>query len=459
MWRPRGRALLQLVALTTFVAFSGLLFQRERGGLLFQNGGLLFAGGCISAAEKQQMCRPPPQPAPWGNGTLLKPLPVWIPPGWRFAKRMRTSLVGSVRLYTPRNESAPGPYGRASSTTLVRDTKFGGFWAVTRHVSYCLHDKGHPYFDIEVKGRPISHLTLLRVGDDLRVDPSVPVRELSLPGHLVKRRPNETIFDGLEDPRIVSDVHGDRLFITAVQHQMIPGRDPKLPICRIALLSVDPVTGTILNGTSFGSPVSPWRDKEKSWLVFPHPRHNAPGSMDMLAVYEFHPFTVVNLTAVVNDTNIQANFDGVPPPLVTLPDDIVSTPSWFRTLRGSAGPLRWRPRPNAPEELLLLVHEQELNGPLIQFYTHRFITLDPVTFEPLRMSSRWVLHGRRIEYVIGLELGSSPCCGCDKSGKNAIILGYSIMDREAWVGRMCSSVVDGLLKTRSQDERLWLGAS
>jgi hypothetical protein len=121
--------------------------------------------------------------------------------------------------------------------------------------------------------------------------------------------------------------------------------------------------------------------------------------------------------------------------------------------------VRWKARPGGREELLLLVHEQEVNGPLLLFYTHRFLTLDPLTLEPRRLSQRWVLHGRRIEYVIGLELDSSICCGCaNPEEDNAIMLGYSIMDSESWISRVCSSTVDEMLKTRKDNPELWLGA-
>lgn len=434
---PRNRNL--LLALGVIAGLVVLLFPRR--GLETH---------CVSERE---LCRPPPNPVLGGNSTAANPIPGWIPPGWRFSKRMHPALVGSIRLYTPQNSTFPGTYGRASSTTVIRDPKLGGFWAITRHVCYHLHDDVYPYYIMENKGKLWSRATLTHVGQDLKLHPAVPVRELRLPSHLVTRRPNETLFEGLEDLRIVSS-HKGLLYVTAVHHQMVPGRFMDTAKCRIALLTVDPATGTILDGRSFGSPASPWREKEKNWLPFAQRRKDVPTVEDLLAIYEFHPLTIINLTAVIEDVAGKPNFDGVPPPFVSFLD----TPIWFRMLRGSAGPVRWKAHHSAEEELLLIVHELEFNTQLVPFYTHRFLTLDPKSLALRRLSPRFLLHGRRIEYIIGLELDSSTCCGCLRRDEtNALVLGYSIMDNEAWVARICSSTVDNVLKTRAQDHDLWVG--
>lgn len=390
------------------------------------------------------------------NGTHV-PIP-WIPPTFRVARRIHSLFASNTRLFWP-----PVNFNNTwypSSLALLRRPE-GGFWMLWRHVNYVLLHHGPIYTRRNDVSAALwaSRLFLVSLNQDLSLDlVENPPREIVLPARLIKRPSNETTLAGFEDARVVagqwSNGQHDRhiLRFSATQQQMLPNHlKNALYYQRIAAFTLNLSSVEIISGTSLASPISMWREWEKNWLPFAHPQNTE----DMLAIYELHPFTIVNITAGFVGNRKNMPWEGASVPPLVLMHKTVDTPTWFKSLRGSAGPIAWQPFVGGRKELLVIVHTRDDKG-LQLFYTHRFLTLDPENYEPLRISGPLTFQKKRVEFVVGLESDSSPCCE-RQAGDNAIVIGYSVMDSESWVARLCSSAVNKLLKTRSQDQTLWAG--
>lgn len=261
---------------------------------------------------------------------------------------------------------------------------------------------------------------------------------------------------GFEDPRSVTILddqqpHKQLLELSASQQQYMPVGAQNNSKVRMAVFTFDRDNGTVLSIRSFGSPDSHKRRAEKNWMIF-----RLKG--DLLAIHSFHPFILVNLT---EGAAAKVAEDGPIPPLASgLPLDTSrnATPYYFSAFRGSAGPILWNPtscnkNQGRKKELLLAVHTQHPapDGKRWPYYKFRFLTLDYRTFAPLRISRPFRLHEKQkgIEYLVGLAsiiVRSDRCKRRDDQGKNnAVVLGYSIEDSQAWVSVLCTETVEEML--------------
>lgn len=413
--------------------------------------------------ESTVHCQGPPLAVVDVDYSIAKgtPIPIpWIPRAFREAQPLRDFFVGHRRLFWPPADLS-SPWNPSSSALIKRPD--GGFWVLSRHVNYFIQDDGPEFTKRrDVPGYPTwsSRTFLVQLDEQLQ---DTATTEVVLPGAFLNRSKEETAVGGLEDPRVVagqwtsSIARSDEvLWFTAGQQQMVANWHKSANFQRVAAFALNLTSGTLMWGKSLASPLTKWQEREKNWLPFVAFKGSHLRGWEILAIYEFHPFTVLNLSDVFTTTVHPAEdltWDGVKVQPIKLGYETVDTPSWFRSLRGSAGPIVWQPYNDARRELFLIAHAHDDKG-IQTFYTHRFISLDPVSLKPLRVSGPLLFHSRRTEFVVGLESSASSCCGIGRQ-ENSFILSYSIMDSEAWVGRLCFSIVNGLLKTRGEDPHLW----
>jgi hypothetical protein len=178
----------------------------------------------------------------------------------------------------------------------------------------------------------------------------------------------ENIIQGLEDVRLYKNKSNELSFVASSAEytdgiQIVGGR-------------YNVAAGRVENCKVIGSPTD--NLVEKNWLPI-------SGTDDI--IYKWGP---LEIGSVVNDKlKIHTKYE---------------TPGFFQLLRGSAVPIK------VGNELWALTHFVINTAP--RTYIHCFVSLDPTTYNPTKMSLPFVFRQKTIEYCLGVESVSESEIRC-----------------------------------------------
>ena len=211
----------------------------------------------------------------------------------------------------------------------------------------------------------------------------------------------DTQVQGLEDSRLVE--WRGRRFLLGTSWNLHPQA-----IVRMSL--------AVLDGARIERlvPLSGYGDdrSQKNWLPFVDPHTG-----ELHALYGYAPLVVLRVDVET----------GVCKPVVQV-EHRRNLGRW----RGSAGPLALPPQLGGG--WLVLIHDVSWHGR--RYYLHRFVHYSE-DWELRRVSRPFFFRQREIEFSCGMCFAHEP---------GRLIVGFSVMDREAWLAEVELGVVDELLK-------------
>lgn len=184
-------------------------------------------------------------------------------------------------------------------------------------------------------------------------------------GHTPRK---ENIIQGLEDVRLYKNKNNQLSFV-ASSAEYTDG-------IQIVNGTYNVSAGLVENCKVIGSPTN--NLVEKNWLPI-------SGTNDI--IYKWAP---LEIGSIANDTlKIHTKYE---------------TPGFFQLLRGSAVPIK------VGNELWALTHFVINTAP--RTYIHCFVALDPVTYNPIKLSLPFVFQRKTIEYCLGVESVSANEIKC-----------------------------------------------
>lgn len=151
------------------------------------------------------------------------------------------------------------------------------------------------------------------------------------------------------------------------------------------------------------------RNIEKNWVIF------RDSKFENKMIYEWHPLSIG-----VHRDHPEKILDGENRPVTQLNiEHTISTPSFFKWLRGSTNGVNMANQTDGSSEVWFICHLVSYEDR--RHYYHILVVLDATTYELKRYSKLFTFEGEKVEYTLGFVYFER---------KKEFLIGYSVLDRE-----------------------------
>jgi hypothetical protein len=160
------------------------------------------------------------------------------------------------------------------------------------------------------------------------------------------------------------------------------------------------------------------REVEKNWVLF------EDSSEKMKIIYNWSPLVIGDITP---SSNITVSTQALGPMTFDKTHSI-ETPQFFKHLRGSTNGVR------VGDEIWFICHTVSYEDR--RYYYHIFVALDATTYQVKRHTPYFTFQKEKVEYTLGFVYFEPT---------QEIMLGYSLMDREAEYIMVDKSVIEDMM--------------
>jgi tetratricopeptide (TPR) repeat protein len=160
------------------------------------------------------------------------------------------------------------------------------------------------------------------------------------------------------------------------------------------------------------------REVEKNWVLF------EDSSEKMKIIYNWSPLVIGDITP---SSNITVSTQALGPMTFDKTHSI-ETPQFFKHLRGSTNGVR------VGDEIWFICHTVSYEDR--RYYYHLFVALDATTYQVKRHTPYFTFQKEKVEYTLGFVYFEPT---------QEIMLGYSLMDREAEYIMVDKSVIEDMM--------------